>query len=144
MSPLSGYCLCKSIRFEVNTPTHLDACHCVDCRRWNGGPYIGMDFTSVTFTENKTLRWYQSSEWAERGFCHQCGSSLFYRLIETPDQYSICMGAVENMPGDLSMTKEFFIDQKPSAYAFEGDRERLTGQQVFALYADKKDQTDDP
>ncbi len=139
MTKLNGHCLCKSVAFSVDTPTHLDSCHCDTCRRWNGGPYIGMDFSPITLTSDKTLKWYRSSDWAERGFCSACGSSLFYRLLDDPEKYSICVGALENAPHDLAMTKEFFIDQKPNFYAFEGERERLTGAEVFALYADDKD-----
>jgi len=131
---LSGKCLCGEIDFEVETPTYLDSCHCSDCRRWNGSLNISLDFTDVRFATSATLTWYRSSEWAERGFCSTCGSSLFYRLVDDPAKLSVCVGALDNVPDDMPITKEFFIDQKPGFYNFEGEREQLTGAEVFALY----------
>ena len=29
-------------------------------------------------------RWYRSSDWAERGFCNECGSQMFYRMDDRP------------------------------------------------------------
>lgn len=139
MTKRNGHCLCKSVTFTVEAPSHLDACHCETCRRWSGGPYIGLDFSPITLSSDESLKWFRSSDWAERGFCSACGSSLFYRLLEDKEKYSVCVGALENPPNDLMMTKEFFIDHKPDFYAFEGERERLTGAEVFALYADDKD-----
>jgi len=100
---------------------------------------MGLDFTEVTFQSDKTLKWYRSSDWAERGFCGTCGSSLFYRLVEDPSKMSVCVGAVNNMPSDVEITKEFFIDKKPAFYNFEGEREKLTGAEVFALYGAEED-----
>jgi len=136
MTSLTGQCLCGEVAFSVMQPQHLDACHCDTCRRWSGGPYIGMDFAPVELSKDSTLKWYKSSDWAERGFCSACGSSLFYRLFENPEKYSICIGALDNPPEDIDLKVEFFIDQKPDYYAFEGDRKRLTGEEVFALYAE--------
>ena len=95
---------------------------------------MSLDFTSVNFKSDKSLKWYRSSDWAERGFCANCGSSLFYRLVEDPSKMSVCAGAVDDIPGDAKITKEFFIDQKPEFYALDAQSEKLTGAEVFALY----------
>lgn len=131
---LSGHCLCESVRFSVKTPTHLDACHCDQCRRWSGSLNMSLDFTEVTFEQHESLKWFQSSDWAERGFCGTCGSSLFYRLIGSPQTLTVCVGALDHLPASIPLTKEFFIDKKPAFYALEGERDRLTGAEVFALY----------
>ncbi|MEM7728534.1 MAG: GFA family protein [Pseudomonadota bacterium] len=138
---LNGYCLCKSIRFSLEAPDHLNVCHCTDCRRVGGGPFIGPDFAHVTFQSDEGLKWYRSSEWAERGFCSNCGASLFYRLVETPEKIGVTSGSIENMPVGLPLRTELFIDRKPDYYAFEGDRTRLTAEDVFALYADGESET---
>jgi hypothetical protein len=117
------------------TPDHLTSCHCVNCRRWGGGPFIGLDMAKLTFTSKETLRWYKSSDWAERGFCSKCGSSLFYRLIDSPEKIGVSSGAFTDLPEKLPVTMEFFIDSKPDYYAFEGERKRMTGEEVFAMFA---------
>ncbi|WP_371397057.1 GFA family protein [Fretibacter rubidus] len=134
MDVLNGHCLCKGVSFTVDAPEHLDSCHCGQCRRWSGGPNISLDFSQVTFQNKQTLKWYKSSDWAERGFCDKCGSSLFYRLIDDPKKMTVCAGAVNNLSDKVTITKEFFIDEKPSFYELAGDRQKLTGAEVFALY----------
>ncbi|WP_409433297.1 GFA family protein [Litorimonas sp. RW-G-Af-16] len=139
MAALNGKCLCGGVSFTVAAPTHLDSCHCADCRRWSGGPNISLDFSAVDFKSDKTLAWFQNSDWAERGFCKTCGSSLFYRLIEDHSKMTVCAGAVDGISDDVKITKEFFIEQKPAFYDFAGERERLTGAEVFALYSAEED-----
>ncbi|MEM6625763.1 MAG: GFA family protein [Pseudomonadota bacterium] len=131
---VKGECLCGDVEFAIEQPKHLDVCHCGMCRRWNGGPYLGVDFRGeVRFDKSDSLKWYESSEWATRGFCANCGTSLFYRLKDDPDFWSISAGALD-LPDDVSIEKEIFIDEKPDYYAFAGDRARLTGAEVIASF----------
>ena len=136
MNRVSGQCLCGGVAFSMDAPTHLDACHCSDCLRFGGGPFIGLGFASVDFSQSETLKWYRSSDWAERGFCGTCGSSLFYRLVSDPDKIGVMSGAMDSLPDGLPVTQEFFIDRKPDYYDFEGERKRLTSEEVFALFAE--------
>lgn len=80
--------------------------------------------------ENITV--YDSSEWAERGFCKQCGSHLFYRLKHS-GMYEIPMGLFDDTEG-LEFKRQIFIDEKPSLYTFANSTQDLTGSEVFALY----------
>ncbi|WP_026942949.1 GFA family protein [Hellea balneolensis] len=134
MTKLNGKCLCGEVAFKVEEPAHLDSCHCGQCRTWSGSVNMSLDFTMVEFENRKGLKWYRSSEWAERGFCSTCGSSLFYRLVEDLSKMSVCVGAVQGISDDVKITKEFFIEEKPGFYNLEGEREKLTGAEVFALY----------
>jgi len=72
--------------------TGVGACYCGMCRRWGGGPLLAVDCgTSVRLTGEEHVGVFASSKWAERGFCKQCGSHLFYRLKQN-GQY-ICQWA---------------------------------------------------
>ena len=83
----TGRCLCGTVNFEAeNVDTHVHGCHCSMCRNWSGGPVLAANAGSVVFGGSEHIGRYDSSEWAERGFCSRCGSNLFYRLKE-PDQY---------------------------------------------------------
>jgi hypothetical protein len=133
MTELNGSCLCGAVNFSVSPAEHVDVCHCASCRQWGAGPFVGIEAKAVTFSSQDTLRWYQSSDWASRGFCQICGSSLFYKLAdEAGGVWSISAGTIANLPDNMSLTKEIFIDSKPDYYTFEGERTRLTGEQVFA------------
>ncbi|MEL6686741.1 MAG: GFA family protein [Pseudomonadota bacterium] len=132
---LSGRCLCGGVAFKTPLPHHIDICHCETCRRWNGGPFIGIDIREdIEFEASESLTWYKSSEWAQRGFCNICGASLFYRLKAQPNFWSIAGGAVD-LPEGLSVAKEIFVDEKPDYYQFAGNHPRLTGEEAFAAFA---------
>jgi len=82
---VKGSCLCGSITIEANTmSTNLGICHCDMCRKWSSGPYLAVDCGSdVKINGEENVSVYNSSEWAERAFCKQCGTNLFYRLKST-------------------------------------------------------------
>ena len=66
------------------------------CRRWNGGPALAAAIGSVEFEGAEHIRRYASSDWAERGFCGECGTNLLYFL--KPARYIMWMGAFDDHP----------------------------------------------
>jgi hypothetical protein len=48
---LSGQCLCKKITIKaLNVKLHMDACHCIMCRKWSGSALLAVDCgQEVTF-----------------------------------------------------------------------------------------------
>ncbi|QIE55539.1 GFA family protein [Pikeienuella piscinae] len=140
--PMSGTCLCGAVSYEIAAAkSQVGACHCRMCQAWSGGVFIGLRVASdeVTLKGEENLTVYRSSDWAERGFCATCGSSLFYRITAPgpmQDEYHFGAGTLDDW-GDLKMNEEFFIDRKPAAYAFAGDRKTMTSDEVFALFASK-------
>ena len=137
-SRLRGRCLCGKIDFEV-TPKrhadgiHLDACHCEMCRRQNSGPALAFGVESFDIVDDESLGIFRSSEWGERGFCKNCGSSLFWRMR---DQSMIVAhaGLFDDL-GAVKFTTEIFVDEQPDYYEFSGERERMTSEQVAAAFA---------
>ncbi len=132
--PIKGQCLCGGVQFETRIPHKIDACHCKMCQRWAGAVFIGADFRSqddVQLTQDTDLVWYRSSDWAERGFCKSCGSSLFYRLKDNIDFLAVCAGTLD-LPQGSSLSKEIFIDEKPDYFDLAGDQEKLTGEEFMA------------
>jgi hypothetical protein len=110
--------------------TELHVCHCSMCRRWVGGPSFSTEVRRITFSGEENIQQYSSSEWAERGFCKQCGSSLFYRLKET-DQYILNMGSFDDQR-IFKVASEIYVDDKPAGYEFAGTHPRLTGEEFLA------------
>ena len=78
----SGRCLCGGVRYEVRGALRpVVYCHCSQCRR-TSGHYVAATACAVddlVIISSSTLRWYASSPEAERGFCGDCGASLFWR-----------------------------------------------------------------
>lgn len=77
-----GSCLCTKVRINVpNIDQKVLACRCEKCRRWGSGPRLSVDCGDApVFEGNEHIAVYQSSESADRGFCKECGSHLFYRV----------------------------------------------------------------
>jgi hypothetical protein len=135
-TPATGKCLCGTVRFTATGfKPEYHACHCGMCRRWSGGsPFFAVGCKSVTFDSGAdNIGRFRSSDWAERGFCKSCGTTLFYFLKPT-EQYSMSVGTFDD-PALFKLASEIFIDHKPSDYALAGDRPRLTEAEVFAKYA---------
>jgi hypothetical protein len=89
--------------------------------------------TDVAIEGGDKVSVYDSSEWAERGFCNQCGSSLFYRL-KGSNQYMMPVGLFEDLTG-VVFDHQIFIDEKPAYYCFADETKNMTGPEVFAMYA---------
>lgn len=128
---LTGNCLCGavSIHLQHEKPT-LSACHCSICRRWTGGPFMTLECHRAPEIEGaEHVRTFASSEWAERGFCAQCGTHLFYRLIED-EFYALPAGLFPEGTG-WPFELQVFIDEKPENYKFANDTRTMTGEDVF-------------
>ena len=138
-NPVSGRCLCGAVSLSIPAPPpSLAACHCSMCRRWGGGPLLAVDCgQGVMLDGAQHLTVYESSDWAERGFCRHCGTHLFYRTRDG-HHYHVPVGLFDALPDPLFDT-QIFIDEKPAYYRFANDTRDMTGAEVFALYAPKAD-----
>ena len=134
-----GSCLCGAVRISTNEMRDaVGACHCGMCRKWGGGPLLAVDCGSGVRIEGEDqVSVYDSSAWAERGFCARCGSHLFYRLKQD-GRYLVPAGLF----GDrhvFRLRHQVFIDDKPGYYAFAQRTTELTAREVFEKYAPRSD-----
>lgn len=131
-----GKCLCGAVELEIelaNAISEIAACHCSMCRNWLGGPMLAIDSGVLKSIKNESsITRYQSSEWAERGFCNKCGTSLFYYL-KPADQYHFPVGLLEDKL-QFKFSHQIFIDEKPEYYSFSNETENMTGSEVFAHF----------
>ncbi len=135
MSEGKGHCLCGAVVVTVKHMKHgVEACHCSMCRRWGGGPLMCIEGgTEVTFEGEENITVYDSSAWAERGFCKKCGSHLFYRLKET-QEHQVPVGLFDKQDG-LHFELQVFTDYKPAFYSFANKTEEMTEAEVIAKFA---------
>ena len=135
MQTRTGRCLCGAVNFTAEeVATDFGVCHCVMCQRWAGGPFFSTSTGKVTFTGEEHITRYQSSAWAERGFCNICGSNLYYRLPKQGN-HEMCVGTFDDKDG-LVMSSEIFVDLKAAGFAFAGDHPRLTEKETLEKYAE--------
>jgi hypothetical protein len=99
---VTGRCLCGAVRFEVDGPLRdVSVCHCVECRRWHGGPGAYTAAAPEALRIAGEVRWIDSPESntdARRGFCADCGSSLFWDAPDR-DHISIAAGTLDPPTG---------------------------------------------
>lgn len=135
----SGTCLCGSVTIKAETASKsLGACHCRICRTWGGGPFLGIgcgDAVEIDGEDSVTV--FDSSEWAERGFCKTCGTHLFYRIKGKKD-YHIPAALLSSESYTPTFDSQIFIDSKPENYSFANETKNLTGAEVFAMFAPKE------
>ncbi len=114
---MKGSCLCGAVTYAVTGPLRsVVGCHCAQCRKTSG------HFVAATQAANDSLkvagggalRWYQSSETAERGFCATCGSSLFWRQVGATET-SIMAGTLDGATG-LTMDRQLYPQDKGDYY----------------------------
>lgn len=129
-----GQCLCGVVKVSFPFENdHFDACHCGMCRKWGGGPAMTVHGgTTPTFTGAESIAVYNSSDWAERGFCKHCGTHLFYRLKQAKMHF-IPVGILEKSD-HLQFHVQIFVDKKPKNYDFANKTEMMTEAQVFAKH----------
>jgi len=129
-----GKCLCGAVSLHVrHEKPAMSACHCGICRRWNGGPYMTLECHEAPRIEGlEHVRIYPSSEWAERGFCSQCGTHLFYRLAQG-EFYAVSAGLFAE-GGDWPFELQVFVDEKPANYRFANSTREMTGEEVFKAF----------
>ncbi|MTH99134.1 GFA family protein [Roseibium sp. RKSG952] len=137
MPELQGQCMCGAVTVTA-TPARdaLGACHCDMCRRWSSSAFVSFP-AEPGYAALGPVRTYTSSDWAERAFCEECGSALWYRITlpgEMHGQTQMAAGLFDNA-ADSEIKLELYIDKKPEGYTFEGERRQMTEAEVIAAYA---------
>jgi hypothetical protein len=99
-------------------------CHCIECRRWHG--HIAASTAArredLVVVEARALRWIVSPDsdaGARRGFCGECGSSLFW---DPPgrETVSIAAGTLDDASG-LRPVSHWFVSQAGGYYEIPDD-----------------------
>lgn len=97
----TGSCLCGAVRYEVTgTLRDVVLCHCAMCRKTHGhiGAYTATPKDALEIIEARSLKWYPSSEQARRGFCGECGGTLFFEPANK-DYVAIAAGTLDRPTG---------------------------------------------
>jgi hypothetical protein len=121
-----GSCLCGAVRYEVKGPLRaVIGCHCRQCRKQTGHymAATAADLERFRIVKEEGLRWYRSSETAERGFCQICGSTLFWQGSGR-DYVAIAAGTLDGETG-LTMAGHIFCADKGDYYEItDGEYQR--------------------
>jgi hypothetical protein len=131
---LSGACLCGAVQITATADNAtLQACHCDMCRQQTSSMFVSISADPQSIQISGPAKIYQSSEWAERGFCSECGSTLWYGTRH--DGLRNLSAGLFGNAGNAPMKLEFFADKCPQGYALAGDHKKLSSQETIALFA---------
>jgi hypothetical protein len=121
----TGRCLCGAVAYEVRGPLRdVLVCHCEECRRWHGhvSATAAAKREDLVMREQRGLRWIdspRSEAHARRGFCAECGSSLFW---DAPgrETISIAAGTLDGETG-LHVASHWYVSQAADYYEIPDD-----------------------
>ncbi|MCK1359297.1 GFA family protein [Bradyrhizobium sp. 199] len=99
--PYTGGCACGAIRYSIaGEPLFSNHCQCRDCQRESGsghGSYASFARAGVTLT-GEAKRWDMVADNGKvktRGFCTQCGVSVYMTFAAQPDVFTIRAGSLD-------------------------------------------------
>ena len=119
---LTGSCLCGAVRYEVTGPLRdVVNCHCAQCRKTHGhiGAYANAPRSALALIEARGLKWYRSSDFARRGFCGECGGTLFWERDDA-DVISIAAGTLDP-PTGLKTVLQIYVRHAGDYYEIPAD-----------------------
>lgn len=135
----SGGCLCGAVRFDAcNVPDTFGICHCPSCRRWTGSALfeVSIKTEDLTWHGAEHIATRQSSDWAERAWCRECGTTLYFRQTKEDKWFGgtdLPLGLFDDQSG-FTLTHEIYTDQAIDGIHIEDrGQKRLTRDDVIAL-----------
>ena len=131
---IKGRCLCGAVTVTATlSRPMLRACHCDMCRLHTSGAFFSIAADPDSIEVSGPAQTYRSSDWAERGFCPTCGSTLWYGTVHDGARH-LSAGLFDNA-GGAPLKLEFFADKCPQGYALAGDHRKMTTQETLAMFA---------
>lgn len=111
----TGRCLCGAVSYTVHGRLRdVILCHCEECARWGGyvGAFSAAGAEDVAIDGEEALGWVdspRSDRHARRGFCRECGSSLFWQPDDR-ERIHIAAGTLDR-PTGLRITGHWYTRQ---------------------------------
>ncbi|HEY8609614.1 MAG TPA: GFA family protein [Noviherbaspirillum sp.] len=94
---IQGGCQCGDVRYEADNASHETNCHCTDCRRSSGAPFVA--WLTVPTAAFRLVRGdparYRSSASVTRRFCARCGTMLTFTDERVPDEVDIAICSLD-------------------------------------------------
>lgn len=126
----TGGCLCGEVRYEISGSLRsIVNCHCSKCRRFHGNfaAYTSIAYETLRLTNESGLRWYRSvtdeTPDVHRGFCRQCGSSLFWHP-KGRKYIAVAAGSLDE-PTGLKTIGHIWLSQRSDFYEIADDLPRF-------------------
>jgi hypothetical protein len=126
---LHGGCLCGQVRYRINGHCrNVINCHCDNCRRTHGhvAAYTSVDKSDLILLFQQSLKWYHDkSPNTHRGFCGECGASLFWDAADlnhlvSSNKMSVAAGTLDSGHG-LKTIGHIYVSEAGEYYRIEDE-----------------------
>lgn len=108
-----GGCVCGGVRYELRSaPIGLNDCHCIDCRRSAGAPYV--TWGSVPRVDRRLLKGELreiTHAGRRRSFAACCGTHLFFAEADTSDWIDVTIATLDD-PTPYPPAKSIWTEDK--------------------------------
>jgi len=110
--PLTGGCLCGSVRYEISESlVSAGYCHCTRCQRRTGSAAAASGRVapgSLRIVSGEELvRSYAPPDGFAKEFCGACGGALWSRNPNDPDWMAVRLGTFDGDPGIRPSYRQF-------------------------------------
>jgi hypothetical protein len=111
--PLTGRCLCESVRYEIVEPLGVASyCHCTRCQRRTGTAASAQakvvpGSLRIVAGEQLVREWAPPEGGFAKCFCSNCGGALWSRHTSDRDLYSVRLGTLDGDPGVRPEARQF-------------------------------------
>ena len=107
----TGGCQCGKIRYRAAALGRANLCHCRMCQRATGNAFAPL-VTALEIDFEGTPARFASSSVAERGFCRECGTPLFYAPVGS-DEVELMIGTLDD-PDAVTPALHYGIESRVS------------------------------
>jgi len=111
---ITGGCRCGEIEFSCSEKPHfVSTCHCMDCQKFSGSSFINWALfkrgaLSINQGQPKEI---SCTEGVFRGFCCDCGTTLYWRRSDQSKWIDITVGSLDQ-PLPYEPQAEVFVAHK--------------------------------
>lgn len=111
-----GSCLCNRVKYEIDGEFEdVLNCHCSMCRKLHGAAFrTRAQINSAdwrTVQGKQFIKFYESSPGEHKGFCSECGSSLYTKFDAKPDVLGFPLGTLDTDP-KVTASRHVFVGSK--------------------------------
>jgi hypothetical protein len=110
---LTGGCVCGGTRYVLKSrPSALGDCHCIDCRRSAGAPYVtwgSVPRADLVVTKGEPRKITYASR--IRSFAACCGTHLFIEDSEDSDNIDVTIASLDD-PTPFAPEKTSWLEDK--------------------------------
>ncbi len=122
---LKGSCLCKKVTYEITGElTDVLNCHCSMCRKLHASAFRTRAKVATknwnTLTGAEFIKFFESSEGEHKGFCSECGSSLYTKFDSAPDILGFPLGTLDDDP-QVKATRHVYVGSKAPWFEINDD-----------------------